>query len=157
MGRIQGDDAALTPYRKIFQHIDYVPRPYLRDIYQQADVFVFPTLVEGMPIVILEAMASGLPVITTPNGPGDIVRDGIDGFVVPVRAPNIIAEKLEFLRENPDIRAEMGENARKRALEFTWEAYQYRAGAMLQSWTRNVSEPWVIKQIVPGIEKLKEV
>ena len=157
VGKIQGDGTALTPFRKIFRHIDYVPRPYLRDIYQQADVFVFPTLVEGMPLVILEAMASGLPVITTPNGPGDIVRDGIDGFVVPVRDPNIIAEKLEYLRGNPDIRAEMGENARKRALEFTWEAYQHRAGAILQSWIQKVSEPRGRKQILPGIEKLSAV
>jgi len=157
VGKIQGDGAIFQTYRNIFRHVDHVPRAYLRDIYQQADAFVLPTLVEGMPLVILEAMASGLPVITTPNGPGDIVRDGIDGFVVPVRDPNIIAEKLEYLRENPDIRAEMGENARKRALEFTWEAYQYKADTMLQSWIQNVSEPWVRKQVLPGIEKLSEV
>jgi glycosyltransferase involved in cell wall biosynthesis len=134
VGKIQGDGSAFRSYRELFRHIDHVPRTYLRDIYQQADVFVFPTLVEGMPLVVLEAMASGLPVITTPNGPGDIVRDGVDGFIVPIRNPKSILEKLEFLRANPDACAEMGENARKRALEFTWGAYQKRAIAMLKYW-----------------------
>jgi len=140
VGKIQGDGAAFHPYREIFRHIDHVPRPYLRGIYQQADVFVFPTLAEGMPLVVLEAMASGLPVITTPNGPGDIVRDGVDGFVVPIRDPKIIVEKLECLRANPHLRAEMGANARRRALEFSWEVYQNRIRAMLQSWMQTVSE-----------------
>jgi glycosyltransferase involved in cell wall biosynthesis len=92
---------------------------------------VFPTLIEGMPLVVLEAMASGLPVITTPNGPGDVVRDGIDGFVVPIRDPGAIIEKLEFLRANPDQRAEMGRNARERALCFTWQAYRRNASRFL--------------------------
>jgi glycosyltransferase involved in cell wall biosynthesis len=133
VGNLCGSEEPLRRYRKIFQHIPNVPRARLADIYKQADVFVFPTLVEGMGLVVLEAMASGLPVITTPNGPGEIVRDGLDGFVVPTRSPDIIAEKLEYLRVNPDVRAEMGVNARKRALEFTWAAYQSRANAVLHS------------------------
>ena len=157
VGRIQGDGAAFRPYREIFRHIDHVPRPLLRDIYQQADVFVFPTLVEGMPLVILEAMASGVPVITTPNGPGDIVRNGVDGFVVPIRDPNIIAEKLEHLRKNPDIRAEMGVNARKRAIEFTWGAYQKRVGALLDSWIHVVSATKVSESTLSGMEQLIEI
>jgi glycosyltransferase involved in cell wall biosynthesis len=71
-------------------------------------------------------MASGLPVIVTPNGPGDIVRDGIDGFVVPIRDPDAIVDRLEYLRDHPQVRAEMGRNAHERALAFTWEAYQAR-------------------------------
>jgi glycosyltransferase involved in cell wall biosynthesis len=140
VGKIQGDGSAFHPYGELFRHIDHVPHTYLRDIYQQADVFVFPTLVEGMPLVVLEAMASGLPIITTPNGPSDIVRDGVDGFIVPIRDPDSILEKLEYLRANPGACAEMGVNARRRALEFTWCAYQKRAGAVLQSWINTVTE-----------------
>jgi len=141
VGKIQGDGAAFHPYREIFRHIDHVPRSYLRGIYQQADVFVFPTLAEGMPLVVLEAMASGLPVITTPNGPGDIVRDGVDGFVVPIRDTKLIVDKLECLRSSPHLRAEMGANARRRALEFSWGVYQNRICATLQSWMHTGSEP----------------
>lgn len=132
IGNIYGDAAALSPYRDLFDHVPHLPRSALAERYRQADVFVFPTLIEGMPLVVLEAMASGLPVITTPNGPGDIVRDGIDGFVVPIRDPGAIVEKLEYLRANPERRREMGRNARQRALEYTWRAYQERAIQTLQ-------------------------
>ena len=113
-----------APYRDLFRHVPHVPQHMLADLYRQADVFVFPTLIEGLGLVVLEAMASGLPVITTPNGPGDVVRDGIDGFVVPIRDSGAITEKLEFLRAHPDRRAEMGRNARERALSFTWKEYR---------------------------------
>jgi glycosyltransferase involved in cell wall biosynthesis len=139
VGKVQGDGGALADYRDLFIHVEHVPRSSLREIYRHADVFLFPTLVEGMGIVVLEAMASGLPVITTPNGPGDIVRDGVDGFLVPVRNVDAIVEKLEFLRTNPQIRHQMGRNARARALEFTWNAYQQTAIDLVRSWLNSAS------------------
>jgi glycosyltransferase involved in cell wall biosynthesis len=126
VGEILGDPESFAPYRHLFEHIPHVPQQELADIYRQSDVFVFPSLIEGLGLVVLEAMASGLPVITTPNGPGDIVRDGVDGFVVPIRDPEAIIEKLEYLRANPERRIEMGRNARRRALEFTWDAYRQK-------------------------------
>jgi glycosyltransferase involved in cell wall biosynthesis len=134
VGQIQGSGQALMPYRDHFCHIPHVPRAELREIYRRADVFVFPTLVEGMGIVVLEAMASGLPVITTPNGPGDIVRDGVDGFLVPPRDDKAIVDRLEQLRANPGLRAEMGRNARQRAQEYTWSAYRQTAVDLLRGW-----------------------
>ena len=141
VGQIQGCGRALAPYRDCFRHVPHVPRAELREIYRQADVFVFPTLMEGMPIVILEAMASGLPVITTPNGPGDIVRDGIDGFLVPPRDVDAIVERLERLRADPQLRQEMARNARIRAQEFTWDAYRKKTVVALQSWIDGMQEP----------------
>lgn len=132
VGHLYGQGDSLAPYRHLFDHIPHIPQAELAQQYRDADVFVFPTLIEGLGLVVLEAMASGLPVITTPNGPGDIVRDGIDGFVVPIRDPSAIVEKLEYLRANPDRRREMGHNARQRALEYTWRAYQERAIQTLQ-------------------------
>ena len=84
---------------------------------------MLPTLIEGMGLVVLEAMACGLPVIVSPNGPGDIVRDGIDGFIVPIRDSKAIADKLELLRTDENLRQQMGLCARRRALEFTWDRY----------------------------------
>lgn len=112
-----------APYRDIFTHISHVPQVMLREIYHRSDVFVFPTLLEGMPMVVVEAMAAGLPVIVTPNGPGDIVRDGIDGFVVPIRDEHAIIDRLEYLRSHPAECKEMGKRARERALQYTWDAY----------------------------------
>ena len=80
---------------------------------------------------MLEAMASGLPVITTSHGPGDIVRDRVDGFIVPIRDPEAIVNTIEYLRANPEIRAEMGRSARARALEFTWKAYCEKAAQVV--------------------------
>lgn len=134
IGKIQGDGAELELWRHLFRHVPHVPRSELAGLFQQADVFVFPTLVEGMPLVVLEAMASGLPVITTPNGPGDIVRDGVDGFIVPPRNVDAIVQRLQQLRDNPDLRAWMAYNARARSQEFTWERYRNMAVPGILQW-----------------------
>jgi glycosyltransferase involved in cell wall biosynthesis len=90
-----------------------------------------------MGIVVLEAMASGLPVITTPNGRGDLVRDGVDGFVVPIRDMNAIVERLEYLRAHPEERLRMGQNARERAKMFTWEHYRTKVADFIGSLHEN--------------------
>jgi glycosyltransferase involved in cell wall biosynthesis len=126
-GKFVSDSAVFNPYQRSVNFLGNLSQRQLADVYRKADVFVFPTLLEGMPLVVLEAMASGLPVITTSHGPGDIVRDGVDGFIVPIRDPEAIVERLEFLRANPGAKAEMGRSARARALEFTWETYCEKA------------------------------
>jgi starch synthase len=99
----------------------------LPGVYRSADVFVLPSLVEGFGRVILEAMASGLPVIATPHsGAGDAVRDGVDGHLVPIRDPEAIAERLAGLHGDDAARARMGARARERAEQFTWERYGAR-------------------------------
>jgi len=90
--------------------------------YQQADIFVFPSIEEGSALVTYEAMACGLPVVTTPNA-GSVVRDSIEGFIVPIRDPDALAERMEQLRANPRLRQEMGRAARARAEQFTWEQH----------------------------------
>ena len=124
VGNHPDDSSPFVPFRDSFKHIPHVSQTDLPQIYRSADVFVFPSLLEGMGLVVLEAMASGLPVITTPNGPGDLVRDGVDGFVVPIRNVDAIVEKLEYLRAHPEERLRMGQNARERAKMFTWEHYR---------------------------------
>ena len=137
VGRVQGDGRAFTPWRHMFRHITHRPQTELRKIYQESDIFLFPTLLEGMPLVVLEAMACGLPVITTPNGPIDIVRDGVDGFIVPPRNVDDIVDRLDQLRINPELRIWMGRNARKRALSFSWETYRKNAVNHIESWLQN--------------------
>ncbi|MBC7939604.1 MAG: glycosyltransferase family 4 protein, partial [Chitinophagaceae bacterium] len=97
--------------------------PALAQRYREASVFVLPTLMEGMPLVVLEAMACGLPVVVTRNGPAGIVRDGVDGFIVPERDPGAIAHCLQRLYDDPVLRARMGRSAATRALEFSWDVY----------------------------------
>jgi len=88
--------------------------------YQQADIFVFPSIEEGSALVTDEAMACGLPVVTTPNA-GSVVRDGVEGFIVSIRDPDALAERIDQLRSDADLRREMGYAARTRATQFTWE------------------------------------
>lgn len=92
------------------------------EYYQQASVFVLPSLQEGSALVTYEAMACGLPSIVTTNT-GSPVQDGEDGFVISIRDSDALQEKLLYLYENEDARHEMGRRAIERVKEFTWERY----------------------------------
>ncbi len=90
--------------------------------YRRADVFVFPSRDEGMPNVVLEAMASGLPIVATKiAGSEDLVRDGESGFLVPVDDSAALAEALSRLLADRNLRETMGRANRARTeREFTW-------------------------------------
>lgn len=95
------------------------------DLYRQCDLFVFPSIHEGSALVTYEAMASGLPVITTPNA-GSVVRDGQEGFIVPIRDVNTLCDRMQRLRDHGNLRKQMGQAARLRAEEFSWSRYSDR-------------------------------
>jgi glycosyltransferase involved in cell wall biosynthesis len=133
IGSYVAGDEPFRPYQGDFQHIPHLTRPALAEAYNNSDVFVFPTLLEGMGLVVLEAMACGLPVIVTANGPGDIVRDGIDGYVVDARDIDAIVDRLRRLYADPEARRKMGENARQRAMEFGWDAYARKVLGFLRN------------------------
>ena len=80
--------------------------------YRKASVFVLPSLTEGNPKVVMEAMACGLPVITTTNAQS-IVEDGKTGFVVPIRDAKMLAEKIKYLYDRRDEAELMGKEARR--------------------------------------------
>lgn len=98
------------------------------------DVFVFPSLFEGFGLVLLEAMAAGLPVVTTPHTAGpDLIDEGVEGHIVPIRSAEAIAEKLSALRADPARRRAMGEAARRRAMSFSWSGYGDSVAACVAS------------------------
>jgi colanic acid/amylovoran biosynthesis glycosyltransferase len=78
-----------------------------------ADVFVLPSLAEGVPVVVMEAMASGVPVVATHvGGLSEIVEDGVSGYLVPAAAPGALAERVEALLDDPELRARFGRMGR---------------------------------------------
>ncbi|MFM6247172.1 MAG: glycosyltransferase family 4 protein, partial [Dolichospermum sp.] len=92
----------LEQYKHICRHVPSVPHFLLNQYYSSASVFVFPSLIEGFALVLLEAMACGIPIITTPNTAGpDIITDGVEGFIIPIRDVEAIKEKLEWCYSHP--------------------------------------------------------
>jgi glycosyltransferase involved in cell wall biosynthesis len=91
------------------------------------DVLVLPSLHEGFGLVITEAMSQGLTVITTSHTAGpDLISDGIDGFIVPIRSAEAIEQKLVLLSHEKDRLRAMQEAARQKAQTFHWENYRRR-------------------------------
>jgi glycosyltransferase involved in cell wall biosynthesis len=109
--------------------------PYTKDIgklYNQAHVFVFPTLEEGGPMVTYEAMAHGIPPLVTAMGAGAIGRDGQDCMVLPDDDPKPWIAALRTMAENPEKRLTLGKNARQRARKFTWKKVAAQRAELLQ-------------------------
>ncbi|HTA31364.1 MAG TPA: glycosyltransferase family 4 protein [Candidatus Cybelea sp.] len=87
-----------------------VTRDHLHRVYRQAHVFVLPTISDGFAITQLEAMAHGLPVVTTPNC-GQVVTHGLDGFIVPARDGQALADALARLDADRPLLREMSRHA----------------------------------------------
>lgn len=122
VGPINLTDQGLNGFRNYVEVIGSIPRSQLLEHYEWADVFLLPSLCEGSATVCYEALSCGLPVITTPNA-GSVVRDGIEGFIVPIRDPDAIAEKLQLFIDRPELLKSMGESALQRSQSFTVENY----------------------------------
>jgi glycosyltransferase involved in cell wall biosynthesis/O-antigen/teichoic acid export membrane protein len=90
--------------------------------FKRADIFVLPTYAEGTPISMLEAMAAGLPIISTPvGGIPDVVEDGVEGYIVEPGDVEALADRLARLINDPELRQEMGRRARDKVRPFNWD------------------------------------
>jgi glycosyltransferase involved in cell wall biosynthesis len=94
--------------------------PQLRELYESAGIFVFPSEAENFPVVLLEAMAAGLAIVTTEGtGCAEVVGDA--GLLVPVRDSRAIGRAIRRLLDDPELRRTLGAAARRRIEEnFTW-------------------------------------
>lgn len=105
-----------------------VPQSQLRKYYNQSSVFVLASIEDGFGMVVLQAMACGLPVIVTENvGASDLIINNVNGFVVPISSPKSIAERLLELHRNPAKRYKMGIAAKTKVTSgYTWKDYGIR-------------------------------
>ena len=93
--------------------------------YQAADLFVFPSVAEGFGQVLLESLASGLPVLsTTHTAAPDLIDSGSEGFIIEPRRPDLLAERIDWALTHRSELAEMGHRARARAMHFTWQRFR---------------------------------
>ncbi len=110
-----------------------LPRHEVQRWYRQSDVFVLPSFAEGSALVTYEAMAFGLPVITTPNA-GSVVSDGVEGFLVDAGDGDALAERILLLYTKPELRRELGRRARATIESgYTWAHYRQRVRAAYEA------------------------
>jgi glycosyltransferase involved in cell wall biosynthesis len=103
-------------------------------VYGKSNVLVHPSLADGYSYAVMEAMASGLPVIVTScTGSAELIRDGENGYVVPPRDSGAIRERLQHLSHNPALVRRMGTAARATIQSQTPEAFRDRYAARIES------------------------
>jgi glycosyltransferase involved in cell wall biosynthesis len=118
-------DAVRAALDEALELFDAVPRAEILAHYAWADVFLLPSLCEGSATVVYEALAAGLPVVTTANS-GSVVRDGLEGFIVPIRSSEAIVSAIERLDGDRALLAELSANAALRAAGFDITSYGRR-------------------------------
>lgn len=102
--------------------IPFVPRDEILQIYLAHDIFVFPSLVEGMPLTLLEAMATAMPVVTTNTcGMADVVKDGFNGLLAPPADVVGFANAVERLCVSSALQQQLGLTAQATMKQYTWE------------------------------------
>jgi glycosyltransferase involved in cell wall biosynthesis len=123
-----------TKYAGSFRYLGSVPQGELYRLYSQCSVFVICSIQDGFGMVVSQAMSCGLPIICTFNtGSRDLIHEGREGFIVPIRDVEALKEKLGYLYANQELGIEMGQAAKRRVgFGLTWTDYGNRAAAMYE-------------------------
>ena len=130
--------AALAKYR----WIPSLPHDELLGEMARHDVLVLPSLHEGFGLVMSEAMSCGLTIIATPHTAApDLIADGVEGFIVPIRSSNAIEERLALLARDRERLLEMQVSAQARAATLTWENYRRAIVQMAREVMREKATP----------------
>jgi len=120
------------PATRSLVFLGHLSREQLDEEYRLADVFVLPTLAEGSPAVVHEALAAGVPVVTTRSA-GSAVTDGLEGFIVPERDSFALAAAIEKIVFDRSLRSAMSEAARATAARFDEGPWGQRLLAALET------------------------
>lgn len=103
------------------EFVGIVSREKIAFYYQEASLFVLPSLNEGMSNAMLEALASGLPILATKTGgTTELVTDGENGFIIKMKDADDLAQKIELLINDNDLRQKMGLASREKAQKMSW-------------------------------------
>jgi glycosyltransferase involved in cell wall biosynthesis len=101
--------------------LPFVNREAMPSLYAAHDIFVFPSLMEGMPLTLLEAMAGAMPIVTTDIcGMADVIEDGVNGLLVPPADSSRFAAAIEALCRSVEPRKALGSSAQTTPKRYTW-------------------------------------
>jgi hypothetical protein len=130
VGPVALDRVVLARYSNVAEFMGPVPRSAVSALYHWADLLCLPSICEGSATVSYEALACAVPVMVTPNS-GSLVRDGVDGFVVPIRDAEAIAERLQLYRTEPSLLREHKHGAAQSRHRVSIERYRRDLEALL--------------------------
>ena len=132
LGPAPADERPLREYRNCYNYLGRTDQAGVVRQMQQADVLVLPSVFEGFGLVIIEAMATGLPVITSTHSCGpEVIREGVDGFVLQPDDVTGLAEKIAWCAEHRTDLLAMGQHAHEQSKQFSWNAHRERLKHLL--------------------------
>ncbi len=124
VGTFEKSNNYFEDYKEVCEFEGHVTKDKMISLYNNADIMIFPSLADGFGLSVLEALSFGIPVICSENaGVSDLIINGYNGFVIPAGNEIEIYNKLQWFSNNREQLVTMSKNARKTALEYTWEKY----------------------------------
>ncbi len=133
LGPMPADETPLKKWSKRFDYLGQTDQNGVVKQMQQADVLVLPSVFEGFGLVIVEAMATGMPVIASTHSCGpEVIREGTDGFVLKPDDVEGLADKISWCAANRTKLTEMGRAACEQAQTFSWDAHKDRLAELLK-------------------------
>ena len=131
VGKADTDSEDIKPYLDDAEFTGSVLHGDIPQLLRSADVFILPSLGEGLSLSVLEAAASGLPLIVSANsGVSEKMTDGNEGFVIPIQSADAIKEKVMYLADNRSELEKMGKASVAFARKYTWEEYDRRIASI---------------------------
>lgn len=132
---IYGDGPEKNKLQKMISEMNLYNKVFLKgsttqikDILLDSTIFLLSSLWEGMPLVILEAMTCGLPVLSykCPSGPADLIIDGENGFLIPQGSESLFADRIIEIIKNKELRSKMGQNSKKLSNNYNLENIMFK-------------------------------
>ena len=124
---IIGEGPKKKEYQKLIEKLDLKDRVIIKSktknidkYYNSSRIFAFSSIFEGFPNALIEAMHFGIPCISTdcPTGPSELIKDGINGFLIPMNKEQVLTEKINQLISKEDLRLSFGKNGQKTVDKF---------------------------------------
>lgn len=135
VGHYDNSDSKFSPYMEHISFTGRVTHDKVLEILSKSDLFVFPSLGEGLSLSVLEAMACGLPcIVTTNSGANDAIQDGTNGFVIDIQNIDILQEKMEWFDKNRTRIPQMSYKAIEAIDIFNWENHERCLIRTINSW-----------------------